>query len=750
MDKYISLTKPKTAKRARNIIIALLLFAVFLTVNIFRLDFFLFAEYKKKTLDQITTTSALRAERGKIYDSNMQLLADTRTTWRIFVSTREIRKYKKKNGIEYDRIIASGVAEILGLSEETVYRKITNTSTLDVTVKKDASEEEYKKILDFINKNGLSDLLLTEAQSARYYPAGTMAAHVLGFSGSDGQGLYGLEYYYNSILTGTDGYYMYAKDAGGNALPNQYTDFIPAKNGCSLVTTIDSYVQSALESELERIRVNHDVSNRVTGIVMDTETGAILAMATSSPFDPNSPFILDSVSEEKLKASGFAEGSEEYKAYKAELLQIMWSNKAVTETYEPGSTFKIITVAAALDSGVASINDRFSCTGHLKVGGWRIKCHKTNGHGSGFTLGYGLQMSCNPTMMTVASRLGSDKFYEYVEAFGYFEKSGIDLPSEGKTIFHEKDAIGTTELATASFGQRFKVTVISHLTAIAAVANGGRLVTPYVVDKVIAPDGTVVSKHETALRGEVISAEVAKTLAEVLEEGVSGDGGAKNAYVDGYKVAAKTGTSEKFDILDENGRSYLRIGSTVAYAPAGEGGIAVIIVVDEPQCQVKYGSQVAAPYISSLLTTILPYLDYESEKEPSTAALGNYIDMSVSDATKSLDTLGISYKLIGSGERILSQSPSEGVEISIGISTVYLYTEEQAEEWVSVPSLVGLTLAEANRLATNAGLNLSVRGGMREGAELIYKVTAQAIPPTDEVKKGTVIIIYVAAEGHND
>lgn len=750
MDKYLSFSKPKTAKRVRIIMIALLAFASFLVVNIFRLDFFLFADYKSKALDQITTTSSLRAERGKIYDANMQLLAGTRTTWRIFVSTREIRKYKKRDEIEYDKIIAKGVSEILGLSEDTVYRKITNTATLDVTIKKDASEDEYAKILDFIAKNGLSDLLLTEAQTARYYPEGTLAAHVLGFSGSDGQGLYGLEYSYNAILTGKDGYYMYAKDAGGNALPNQYTDYVPATDGCSIVTTIDSYVQRALESELERIRVNHEVNNRVTGIVMDTETGAILAMATSSPFDPNSPFVLDSVSEEKLKASGFAEGSDEYKAYKNELLQIMWSNKAVTETYEPGSTFKIITVAAALDAGAASINDRFSCTGHLKVGGWRIKCHKVTGHGSGFTLGYGLQMSCNPTMMTVASRLGADKFYEYVEDFGYFEKSGIDLPSEGKTIFHEKDAIGTTELATASFGQRFKVTVISHLTAIAAVANGGKLVTPYVVDKVISPDGTVISTHKTEIRGEVVSEEVAKTLAAVLEEGVSGDGGAKNAYVDGYKVAAKTGTSEKFDILDENGRSYLRIGSTVAFAPAGQGGIAVIIVVDEPQCQVKYGSQVAAPYISSLLTTVLPYLEYESDKAPSTAVLKSYVGMSANDAAKALEKAGVSVKVIGNGSSVLSQSPSEGVEVAMGVSTVYLYTEEQNLDTVTTPTLVGLTLAEANRIATNSGLNLIVRGGIREGEESIYKVTAQSIPPSDVIKRGTVILVYVAAEGHND
>ena len=750
MDKYISLTKPKSAKRGQIIIIAFLLFSAFLVTNIFRLAFLEAEEYRKKALDQITTTSVLRANRGKIYDANMSVLADTRTSWRIFVSTREIRKYKKQDGVEYDRIIAEGVADILGLDKETVYRKITSTSTLDVTIKKDASEEEYLKILDFIGKNRLESLLLTEAQSTRFYPESTLAAHVLGFTGSDGQGLYGLEYYYNDILSGTDGYYMYAKDAGGNALPNQYTDYVAASDGYSLVTTIDGYVQAALESELERIRVNHDVNNRVTGIVMDTSTGAILAMATSSPFDPNYPFVLDAQSAEKLAASGYGEGSDEYKALKNELMQIMWSNKAVSEAYEPGSTFKIVTVAAALDAGVASIDDRFSCSGHLSVGGWRIKCHKTTGHGSGFTLGYGLQMSCNPTMMTVAERLGSDKFYEYVEAFGYFGKSGIDLPSEGQTIFHDKENIGTTELATASFGQRFKVTVISHLTAIAAVANGGKLVTPYVVDKIIDANGNVVSQHETEVKGTVISEEVAKILADVLEEGVSGDGGAKNAYVEGYKVAAKTGTSEKFDILDENGRSYLRIGSTVAFAPAGESGIAVIIVVDEPQCQVKYGSQVAAPYISSLLTSILPYLEYESESKHEIYTTENYTDMSVTGAVALLKESGINYTVIGSGDKVVSQSPSVGVAMSKGVSRVYLYTETGAEGIVEVPSLVGLSLFEANILATNAGLNLLVRGGVREGEEGIFKVTAQSLPPADKVKCGTVIVIYVASDGFLD
>ncbi len=745
-DGLFSVIKSRTGRRARRILVALLLFAALLIVNIFRLDFVLYGYYKDKTEQQITTTSALKAERGRIYDANMNLLAGSRTGWRIFVSTREIRRYKRESGKDYDRIIAEGVAKIFGLDSEEIYKKVTNTAMLDVTLYRNANEEQYSRVLDLIREEGLEDLLLTEAQSVRYYPEGTLAAHVIGFAGSDGVGLYGLEYQYNSLLTGTDGYYMYARDANGNALPGEYTAYVPATDGYSIVTTIDGYIQSALESELERIRVNHSVENRVSGIVMDVRTGAILGMATSSPFDPNEPFVLDAQSTERLASSGYADGSAEYSALKTELMQKMWANKAVSEAYEPGSTFKIVTVAAALDSGAASINDRFSCPGYLQVGGWRIKCHKAGGHGSGFTLGYGLQMSCNPTMMTVASRIGAERFYGYVEGFGYFEKSGIDLPGEATTVFHDKDALGTTELATASFGQRFKVSMISHLTAIAAVANGGVLVTPYVVERVIDSNGAVISEHEVEERQRVISAEVASTLAAVLEEGVSGEGGAKNAYVDGYKVAAKTGTSEKFDVLDENGRSYLRIGSTVAFAPSDEGGIAVIIVVDEPTCQVKYGSQVAAPYVSSLLSRVLPYLEYESSKLPNTVMTEDYVGQDCDTVTSVLKERGIGHVVVGEGKTVISQSPSAGVALTEGISTVYLYTEGGAELSARVPDFVGMTLAEANHAAVDAGINLIIRGGVKDGREAIFKVTAQTIPAAEVVKRGSVMEIYVAAE----
>lgn len=738
-----------TERRLSVMLTGALLVLAILLVNIVRLDIFGYQKYSEKAFDQLTTTSTLKAERGRIYDANMKLLSATGTTWRIYVSPKVIREYEKESARRVKERLAEGLAEIFDKDKDTLLGRISDTRVLDVTVEASASEEEYRRLLDFLLENDLEGLVGTEAQSRRYYPEGTLAAHVLGFTGSDGTGLYGLEYYYNSTLSGTDGSYLYAKDANGLPMPNSYTAITQPTDGNSLVTTIDSYIQEVLEAELSEIVVNHSVTGRACGIVMDTRSGAILAMATSSPFDPNSPFTLDSLSEERLKASGFAEGSEEYKKLRAELMQLMWSNKAVSETYEPGSTFKIVTVAAALDSGAAEMTDRFSCTGSHTIGGWRIRCHKTTGHGSGFTLAYGLQMSCNPTMMAIAERTGKDSFYNYVERFGYFEKTGIDLPSEARTIFHELESIGPTELATASFGQRFKVTVISQLRAIAAIANGGYLVEPYIVDKIIDKNGNVIKAHEPSEGRRVVSAEVAKEIARVLEEGVSGDGGAKNAYVEGYSVAAKTGTSQKFDILDANGSSYLRIGSTVAFAPSDESGVALIIVVDEPQSSVKYGSTVAAPYVSDVLEKILPYLEYESSAPPSTFTTENYVGMNVNSAKSLLSSSEINYEIIGDGKVVLSQAPEAGVDITKGLSTVYLYTVSRTEGSVTVPSVVGMELGEANKTLAALGFNINLTG-VKDLTSGILTVVSQSLPPGVIVKQGSCIELRALCTSFED
>jgi stage V sporulation protein D (sporulation-specific penicillin-binding protein) len=737
-------------KRATALLLVTVIFAGYLLWSIFSLGFFKYSYYTRKTYDQITTSTALVANRGAIYDSSMNLLASSSTTWRLFVSSRDIKSREKADGIDYARIIADGLCDIINTTPSVIYEKIKGSSVLDITLKKSINKDQYEKAVRFIRDKRLEKLVFLEASSVRSYPNDTLMAHLIGFVGSDSQGLYGLEYYYEDYLKGEDGYYLYAKDAVGNALDTEYSTYVPAKDGASLVTTLDSYVQEVLEATIEEVRVNHMVENRVAGIVMDVNTGAILAMATTSPFNPNAPFELDELSQRKLLESGYAVGSNEYNAYKKSLMEIMWSNKAISETYEPGSTFKLITVSAALDSGVASLNDTFSCSGYKQIGGYRIRCHKAGGHGSGFNLAYGLQMSCNPCMMSLAERVGANRFYSYVDRFGYFEKTGIDLPSEASTIFHKEENIGTTELATASFGQRFKVTMINHLRAICTVANGGTLVTPYIVEKIISPSGEIIKQHEHKEGERVISPEVSSTVSKILIDGVNGDGGAKNAGVFGYDIAAKTGTSQKFDILDENGNSYLRISSTVAYATDADSGIAMIIIADEPTSSVKYGSVVAAPYVSKVLEKVLPYLSYKSKAPEINVKVENYIGLNIETATKLIRESGLAFEVVGNGDKVISQSPLGVETVTLPLSKIILYTEITDGDFVSVPRLVGLTLEEAIRLAANAGLNICIQGN---GPALITGhgiICEQSLPADERVKRGSVIRIRPIELGFED
>lgn len=734
-----------TEKRIIAVLLLFFLFASYILFNILKLDFFNYEYYKDKTFDQVTTTSPLPAKRGSIYDSNMNLLATSQTKWRIFVSPKEIKNAEKSDKADYTKIIADGISAAIGENADSLYNKIKKSNVLDLTLKKNASESQYTSALSFAQKSGLERFISFEASSTRYYPEDTLAAHLLGFVGSDNQGLYGLEYYYDKTLSGTNGYYVYAKDANGNELNTEYSDYVAAEDGYSLVTTLDSYLQTELEAILETARINHKVENRLCGVVMDTKTGAILAMATSSPFNPNTPFILDEQSAEKLNSSGLTYGSDEYKKYKNELLQVMWSNKAISETYEPGSTFKIVTVSAALDSGAVHLTDSFSCSGSAKVGGWNIRCHKRTGHGSGFSLAYGLQMSCNPCMISISERLGADKFYSYVEKFGYLDKTGIDLPSEASTIFHKPESIGPTELATASFGQRFKVSVINQITAIASIANGGKLVTPYVVKKIIDNQKNIIFDHEPQIKGTVVSEEVAKEVSKILIEGVSGDGGAKNAAVSGYDVAAKTGTSEKFDVLDENGNSYLRIGSTVAFSTDGDSGIAVIIVADEPTSSVKYGSVVAAPYVSMLLEKALPYLEFKAQTEEN-FTVENYVGMSVETAKKALTEKKIAYEIVGGGKVVLSQTPTESSSFNSAISKVILYTEKALPTTVTVPDFSGMTIKDAVKTAINTGLNIRFSGSYNSES----RVSMQSLTPGSTVKRGSVITLRTISTDFED
>ncbi len=740
-----------TAKRSTAFLFAVFLLFLYLVSRLFALQFFGYDYYQGKVMDQITVSSSLSAKRGRIYDSEGNILADNKTVYRIWISPKNIRTREKETGLDYSSLIAEGLSSLLSLSYETVYRKTQKTSYLDETVKTKTDEETKERVLAFILEHRLETMVFTEATSTRYYPFGSLASHVIGFTGSDNDGLFGLELYYNDDLSGTDGKYLSAADAHGDLSEYNYSTYVKAEDGLHAVTTLDLFIQRELEAVLYEIVETFDVKNRATGIVMNVKTGAILGMATAPTFNLNDPYRLDESSSLLLASKGYAEGSEEYKKEKNLLLYEMWKNKAVTELYEPGSTFKIMTGAMAFDSGATGEKDAsFFCGGsYSPVKGVRISCWRKIGHGRGFIFAHGLQQSCNCAMMQVISRVGSERFFDYFTAFGLREVSGVDLPGEAKPLFHEKDALGTVELATSSFGQRFKVTPLQELTAIAAVANGGYLVTPHLLDSLVDSEGNTVFRYETKVKRQAVSTIAADTVSAILEEGVSGTGASRNAYAPGYRIAAKTGTSEKLDKVDSQGGYSLRIGSCAGFAPYDNTEIAVIIVVDEPTTA-HYGATVAAPYISRLMGKILPYLGHEpvyreEEKATLEITVPDCTGMSVEEAEATLKKAGFS---LGESDPdpsaiVTSQMPRGGEVLNRGYGRVLLYTErETASESAVVPKLTGMKVEEAVKALLDAGLNIRTSGtsthpSLDPSATAVY----QSSPPGTVLPKGSSVTV---------
>lgn len=740
---------PKVLRRAT----ALMIFAVVvfgaLLLRIFLLQTLNYDHYQKKVIDQMTTESKVTAERGNIYDANGVMLATNVTTYRVFISPSSIASAKSESAqsdapVEFDVLIAENLSNILGVGYDFVYQQTTHTKYLDRTIKKEVDEATADRVREFVAEYGLQRMIYLETTNTRYYPYSSLASHVLGFTGSDGTGLYGLEYYYNEMLAGTNGKYVTARDAQGNEMPYSHKEYIAAQDGYHVNTTIDLYVQAALEEQVERAYTEAGGENRAAGIVMDVNTGAILGMATYPYFDLNDPWVLDYQSDAVLASSGYEAGSEEYSALKQQLLLGMWSNKAITESYIPGSTFKVITASMALEEAVVSTTTPFTCIGWKDVLGHKIHCHKTTGHGS-LTFTEGIQQSCNPVLMTVGGGLGKATFYDYLNSFGYLGKTGIDLPGEGVGVFASEEAFTDLDLAIYSFGQNFNVTLIQQITAISAVANGGYLVKPHMVSSITDNDGNIIQSYGTTVSRQVVSSEVCQTVSQILEGGVSGNGGAKNAYVAGYRVAAKTGTSEKKNA----GSIGSYVCSTVAYAPADNPQYAVIIIVDEPTRGVLYGSTVAAPYVGNVLETILPYLGVEavySEEEMKKLAVTvpNCLKRDGISAQNLCEGSKYGLKVEFEGDPagvVVKQYPEAGTVVEKEGGRIILYTD-QAEETVmaKVPDLTGMNAVTANQTLINAGFNIRIKGTKNyhvSGASAT--VIAQSVTAGTELPRGSVI-----------
>lgn len=704
-----------------------------------------FEKYEEKVIEQMTTRSPASANRGEIYDRNGKVLATNVTTYRVFLSPSAIsRAQKALDGRKTDSIsqeIAGTLSELLDMDYDKIYQKTQKTGRLDETIMRDADEAVAEKLRTWILEKNLVNLVFLEATSKRYYPYGSLASHVIGFTSTDGVGLYGLEYEYNDMIDGTDGYYVTARDSRGNEMPNEYQSYVAAEDGYHITTTIDSYVQAALEEQLENAVLDSGALNRACGIIMDVNTGEILALAVYPEFDLNDPWTLSAYYTQKLSASGFSEGSEEYSALARKYLLESWSNKALTETYIPGSTFKILTSSMALEESLPILNSSIFCGGSKTVLGKNIHCHKRKGHGS-LTFAEGIQQSCNVWFMSIGQSLGIERFTKYFKQFGYREKTGIDLPGEGMGVISSR--MTELDLAIYSFGQNFTVTAMQHLTAISAVANGGTLLTPYVVKNATDIDGNIVFEQKTEEKRTVVDTATSKTLSEILAAGVAGEGGAKNAYVAGYRVAAKTGTSEKKGETTTGTEMY--ICSCVGYAPADDPKYAMILMVDEPTKGILYGSTVAAPYIAKTFETVLPYLGvtpiYTAEEEKQLASdIPNYVGLEATSAVSFAESRGLAVTVVGEGKYVVSQSPKAQSLYNGDPGKIVFYTDDTKTICTSVPDVVGKTLVEANGAIAAAGFNIRINGALDVDGKGGAVVVSQSPMAGSEVESGSVVSI---------
>lgn len=728
--------------------------------------------YQSKVLNQLTIQTEVTPERGTITDRNGNILATNITVYNVILSPYDIithmQKDSEKNsdndpendvhyeytdsdyGINYsgrqlDDMIAEVLSKYLDVDKSSILEKTAKVNRYYEVVKKNVDADIAEKIETFIAQFDLKKDIYFVASSKRYYPKGDLACHVIGFTNSDGVGIYGLEAYYNNLLEGTSGRYILAQDGKKNDMPFEYERFIEAENGYNITTTLDMYIQYELENQLEKTFDESGAGDRVCGMVYDVDTGEVLAMATYPSFDLNDPYTIDEYSQAELDASGLKEGTDEYKTEYSRLMYRMWNNKCLTETYEPGSTFKVVTSSMALEEGVVTPETPFYCAGSLMVEGWSkpISCANHNGHGA-VTFRTGLQQSCNPTLMQVAALIGRERFYYYFKAFGYGGKTGIDLPGEVGSIYASYENFSGVSLAVYSFGQTFKTTPVQQLRAITVVANGGYLVTPHLLREITDDDGNVIQTYESEPVRQVVSENTCKTLTDILEEGVATNGAAKNAYVKGYRVAAKTGTSEKKDEFDENGNTPYRVGSTAAFAPADDPQISALIMVDKPLKSAVYGGTVAAPYISNLLSYVLPYIGVEPQYTTEELAklditLSSYVGATVENAINDLSWRGFSYEIIGDGDTVTAQIPEAGSKISSDTGLLILYTgEETPANTVEVPDLMGMSAYNANNAAVSLDLNVTFYGSTNGSTATVINQYPAA---GTKVPRGTIIEI---------
>lgn len=731
---------PAQRLRQRTAILILLILVLGFGAAILRLTYLTTvqsSELQEAAVDLQLADTTVSAKRGTIYDANGNVLAESASVWQVVMSPINFKNDKQRQAA------AKGLSEIFDLEYNDVLED-TKQQSHYVVVKRRIESDEREKVLELIdtlkkdyNCSGVIQLL---DDYKRYYPKNSLASSVIGFTGSDDQGLEGIEYEYDSYLSGTPGRIITAQNARGTDMPFRYEQNVESEDGNNVYLTIDETIQSICEKYMQKGVEDNNVLNKGVCIAMDVNTGAILAMVTTDGYDLNNPYELSAKDKKKIKSTPKKKQAEAESA----ALSNMWRNKAVADTYMPGSVFKMCVASAALEENLVNEKTSFTCTGSISVEGETIHCSNISGHGTQNFVEV-ISNSCNPAFIQIGQMLGAGKFRQYYQGFGFSDKTGIDLPGEAEDSFWKEGKMGGVDLAVASFGQNFTITPIQMITACAAVSNGGYVVQPHVVSKITDSKGNVIKTVDKKIKRQVISDDTSKKMNEYLEYNTERQGAAAG-YISGYKVAGKTGTTEKRGVTKfESSFSEDYISSFCGYAPADDPQIAMLVFFDTPDGDAYYGSQVSSPVFINIMSEVLPYLDVKTSYTDEElgyvdASAGDYTGVSVDEAKTAVEADGFTATVKGNGSTVISQIPTVSSGLQKGGSIV-LYTDSDSQsETVSVPSLIGLSPDEVNDVASAYGLNVSFSGATTSSGTS----SSQNIEAGTSVSPGTVITVSFA------
>ena len=742
----------------------MLVVLVYVVVNLFNWSVVRGEEMEGRAARQQLSDSTIKATRGTIYDTNMNVLAQSATAWNVIIDPATIDE-------EFDKQIASAQENEQPVpSKESLQQQMASDlagalglNVEDVLEQMSYTNRRYRKIADRADRSAINALLevldekdyvgvSTEVSTKRYYPYSTLASSVIGFCNSEDTGIYGLEAQYDDVLSGTDGRIITAQDALQDALPTTYERTYDAVDGYSIVTTIDTVIQQYIESALQSAVDQYQPEGGAAIIVMDTNTGGILGLASYPNYDLNDPYtILDSYT---LQQIDLLETEEEKSSARAEARETQWQNKTITDTYEPGSVFKIVTASAALEEGTATVNSTYYCNGVVEFkdgsGTLSIHCHNRSGHGQESFI-QALVNSCNPAFMEIGLGLGQDRFFEYYQAYGLTEKTGIDLPAERVGVYYD-ETMSNISLASCSFGQSNTVTPLQMLTAAVAGINGGYLLTPRVVDRVIDQDGNTVEEFGTEVKRQVISEETSAIMRDGLEQVVSANGGT-NASVAGYRIGGKSGTAQILTNTVEEGEEEMYVFSYFVFAPADDPQVAALVLIDSPtQGDTSYANTVVGPLASTVMSDILPYLgigttytDEELANQEVSVPTG-LVGADLATAEAKLRSQGLEAYIIGDGENVIDVYPEESSRVP-NESTIVLYTEGSEISTVTMPNVLGLTPTQASQTLGSYGLNVRISGGAANNTKA--RVVSQEYEAGTTLTRGTVVEIECVVSGED-